>query len=150
MPTHNPDDCSHINLLPPQPAPADLPAMRKGLRRRKPPLFEAGFHGRNPQLGEFRIEDSAAGLTLHWQLPDGTKGSALTAELCTDPALETARLTAGWLVANMFRLDGIHICESIGDPHETMRVMGWFGEREDRWRHWALVPPGHMRLPATD
>jgi len=148
MPTHTPEACPHIDHLPAAPAAAELAGLRKSLRRRKPPAFDDGFYGSNARLGEFRIEGPAPALRLHWRLADGREGSALVTDLNLNPALEADRLAVGWLVANMFRLDGIHSCEGIGDPQESLRVMGWFAEREDRWRHWALVPAGHMRLPA--
>jgi len=40
--------------------------------------------------------------------------------------------------------------DAIGGPIETMQYTALLWRFVDAWRHWALVPAGHMKVQAVD
>lgn len=122
----------------------DLPALRKGLRRRKLPLIKSGMGGRCGFLGSFLITQKADGFYCEWQKKGGREKSASFMDLCTKPELELDRLELGWLMAELYALDAEQMMSHVGHPLEAFRVASAPLKAEEDWRHWAIVKPGHM------
>jgi hypothetical protein len=118
--------------------------MRRKARRRKVPQLQVDAHGRLPGVGEFKIIDVSGTVHLEWQMQDGAWKRFSFDELSRNPGLASERLEVGWLVANLWLLQGRRVRDSIPGPNEAMRESARFFDAEDRWRHWAQVPAGHM------
>lgn len=139
------DDMKLSSLeLPPLPLLPQLEAMRRKARKKKVPQLPLGTHGRLPEVGEFRITDVSGVVHLEWQLSGTAWRSYSFGELSRDPDLAGERLEVGWLVANLWLLEGHRVRASIPGPNEAMRESARFFDAEDRWRHWAQVSAGHM------
>jgi hypothetical protein len=67
-------------------------------------------------------------------------------DLSLNPDLEAQRLEVGWLIANLWMIEGRKVRDAIPGPNEAMRESSWYFEAEDRWRHWSQVSAGHMIL----
>lgn len=145
MPTDTPETCSHISQLKPKPSAEDLARLRKGLRKRKVPTFELD-RGEHSRVGRFVLTDRNGETSIEWSLPGGDTRVVSLSNLNLKSAHELDRLEVGWLIADMYQLDCMHQCVDLADPRETMKTMAWFGRREDEYRHWALVPAGHMKF----
>lgn len=145
MTAETPETCTHISQLEPKPSLEDLVKRRKGLRRRKVPKFEIN-HGEHPRLGKFVLNRSDGETVIAWTVPGSTPRAVSLADLNLKREHELDRLEIGWLIASMYQLDGIHQCKDIADLREVMKVMGWFGRHAAEYRHWALVPAGHMKF----
>jgi hypothetical protein len=122
----------------------DLPALRKGLRKRKAPNIQAGMRGSFESLGSFSVTKTADAFLIEWQIKDGTSKSSSFKDLCTDPGLELDRLELGWLIAAMFDFEAQRIMDSIGHPMEALKAASEPRQAADDWRHWAKVKAGHM------
>ena len=140
--------CSHLGNLPSLPAPTDLALRRKGLRKRKVPIESADFNGQHAKLGGFQFsgDTNLKDLFVTWNVGRGVVREDRFEALCLEPSRELDRLALGWLIANVHALDGMHQFEAIPGPKEAMQFLNWFGMRENRWRHWAIVPAGHMLM----
>lgn len=152
-PDHSEGCCSHLDKLPRMPDREELKAMRKGLRKQKLPDVASMTYGEHSRIGKFVFEHQTDNVLVTWNLTEGAgQSKQMTfAELCFTPEHEQDRLELGWMIANMARLDMEHELEearNIPDPNycmrEMSRIMGYFGKIEKRWRHWAIVPAGHM------
>jgi len=141
---HDEENCHHLTQLPPKPRVEDLDALRKGLRKRKPPTLELE-HGEHKRLGKFRIMRTEGEILIEWSIDRASRCVSLK-DLNLKPEHEPDRLEIGWLIANMYKLDCIHNCDGIADLREIMKMTQWYGRHEDAYRHWALVPAGHMIL----
>ncbi|MBP0447316.1 hypothetical protein J8J14_21325 [Roseomonas sp. SSH11] len=130
--------------LPPLPKTEDLEAVRRKARKRKVPQLQVDAYGRLPGVGDFKIIDVSGTAHLEWQMQDGACKRFSFDELSRNPGLAGERLEVGWLVANLWLLQGRRVRDSIPGPNEAMRESARFFDAEDRWRHWAQVPAGHM------
>ena len=143
--------CHHLTELPCMPNRETLKTMRKGLRKQMRPDPGSVTTGRHDKIGEFAFEQQPDGAFVTWQLAGEPSKHAKFNELCLSEEREMDRLELGWMIANMALLDMLHELEdarSIPDPNNCTRavnqVMGYFGKIVKRWRHWAIVPAGHM------
>ena len=136
--------CHHIEQLPPVPTIEKLSVLRRGLRKQKLPEFAPGWQGGHEQIGEFNILSASSGLTVEWKMVDGPQKKFRLDDLCKNPKLELDRLEFGWMIANMAKLDGIHEIDMIADLKYAMKLLNQHSKLEQRWRHWAIVPAGHM------
>jgi hypothetical protein len=121
-----------------------LPALRKGLRKRKAPLVRAGMRGSFESLGSFSVTKAADSFLMEWQIKGSTSKSLSFKDLCTDPELELDRLELGWLIAAMFDFEAQRIMDSIGHPIEAFNAASEPRKAADDWRHWAKVKAGQM------
>jgi hypothetical protein len=121
-----------------------LPALRKGLRKRKLPILRSGMRGSFESLGSFSVTKAADDFLIEWQIKGGTSKSSSFKDLCTDPGLELDRLELGWLIAAMFDFEAQRIMDSIGHPMEALKAASEPRQAADDWRHWAKVKSGHM------
>lgn len=131
-------------VLPPLPKAEHLEAMGRKARKKKVPHLPADLHGQLPGIGEFKIVDAGGTIHLEWQIQDGPRKRFGFDELSRDVGLASERLEVGWLIADLWLAHGHRIRNSIPSPNEAMRESARFFDAEDRWRHWAQVPAGHM------
>lgn len=135
------DHCTHIEQLPPIPSPDELTKLRRNgwKKRRKakhPKIALDG--GQHPQLGHIRLEKINDDYRVTFAEPGGEDRTALLSELCDREDLADDRLHFGWLVANLYHLDGLHVRESIPGPNEAMSESAPFLNAADDWRRWAI------------
>jgi len=121
-----------------------LPALRKGLRKRKTPVIRPGMRGSFDALGTFSVSKATDDFLIEWQIQDGALKSSSFRDLCTDPGLELDRLELGWLIAAMFDFEAQRIMDSIGHPIEAFNAASEPRKAADDWRHWAKVKAGQM------
>jgi len=122
----------------------ELQALRKGLRRRKLPPIAVGMKGGARGSGYFEVRGLAGDFTVHWNLEGGSAKEAHFRAMCTQPELEHQRLELGLLVCEIASVEAQRIMDSIGHPIEAFRQSDGIRQVAAAWRHWALVPPGHM------
>jgi hypothetical protein len=130
--------------LPPVPDADALDAWRQKARKRKAPTLDLGAHGGLPGLGEFKILEVDGAHHLEWRMAGGPPKCFAFDLLGRDPSLSAERLEVGWLVANLWHVQGRRVRDAIPGPNEAMRESARFFDAEERWRHWAQVPVGHM------
>ncbi len=146
--------CPHLAALPVMPDQEALKVMRKGLRKRNPPDAHDMYHGGHDHIGGFSFERRQDEILITWNLVGGPRKQATFDELCFEAERELDRLELGWMIANMALLDMKHRLEAaqnnIAHPiycmNEMNRIRGYYEKIEERWRHWAIVPAGHMRV----
>jgi hypothetical protein len=143
--------CSHLALLPTMPDFEQLKAMRKGLRKQKRPEIISLTVGGHDQIGNFEFDHKGETTMVRWNLVGKPEKCVAFEQLCINPDYELDRLELGWMIANMAKLDEMHKLEDAeGIPHpiyymeEISRISRYFNKIENRWRHWAIVPAGHM------
>lgn len=147
------DDSS---ILPPLPNKEELKLIRKGLRKKEvpniellPPNFE--YEG----VGKFAKESIDSDVSLVWETANGTANNHLLSELCMSAENELKRLEFGWMIANFAKLDSTSYLSqmrpiSYEDRHQNQFNKQYekqeknFQKIENDWRHWAIVPAGHM------
>lgn len=147
------DDSS---ILPPLPNKEELKLIRKGLRKKEvpniellPPNFE--YEG----VGKFAKESIDSDVSLVWKTANGTANNHLLSELCMSAEHELKRLEFGWMIANFAKLDSTSYLSqmrpiSYEDRHQNQfnkqyeKQEKHFQKIENDWRHWAIVPAGHM------
>lgn len=147
------DDSS---ILPPLPNKEELKLLRKGLRKKEvpniellPPNFE--YEG----VGKFAKESIDSDVSLVWETANGTANNHLLSELCMSAEHELKRLEFGWMIANFAKLDSTSYLSqmrpiSYEDRHQNQfnkhyeKQEKHFQKIENDWRHWAIVPAGHM------
>ena len=147
------DDSS---ILPPLPNKEELKLIRKGLRKKEvpniellPPNFE--YEG----VGKFAKESIDSDVSLVWETANGTANNHLLSELCMSAEHELKRLEFGWMIANFAKLDSTSYLSqmrpiSYEDRHQNQFTKQYekqekhFQKIENDWRHWAIVPAGHM------
>jgi hypothetical protein len=121
-----------------------LPALRKGLRKRKTPVIRPGMRGSFDALGIFSVSKATDDFLIEWQIKDRALKSSSFKDLCTDPGLELDRLELGWLIAAMFDFEAQCIMDSIGHPIEAFNAASEPRKAADDWRHWAKVKAGQI------
>jgi hypothetical protein len=102
-----------------QPTPADLPALRKGLRKRSVPEVRLNMAGNAEGLGRFAVDQTSDGFLIKWQLSGEEQKEAMFAELCSSPAKELERLELGWLIAEVAGREAQRLMDAIGGPNEA-------------------------------
>ena len=121
-----------------------LPALRKGLRKRKSPVVRSEMRGSFDALGSFSVSKATDDFLIEWHIKGGALKSSSFKDLCTDPGLELDRLELGWLIAAMFDYEAQHIMDSIGHPIEAFNAASEPRKAADDWRHWAKVKAGQI------
>ena len=122
----------------------ELPRLRKGLRKRKPPALYDGLKAGYPGIGGFVVQKIDNDFELEWEPCDGERKSSRLKLLCTEASEELNRLELGWLAGTIFERHANDIAASIGHPMEAIRASASTRALAISWRHWGLVPPGHM------
>jgi hypothetical protein len=59
-------------------------------------------------------------------------------DLCDRKELADDRLRFGWLIADMYQLDGLHLLDAIPGPNEAMRESAPLFKAASEWRRWAI------------
>ena len=132
------------------PTPAELPGLRKGLKKRALPKAFDGLWASQPGIGGFVFEQDGDDLRAEWVAGASEKEQPrkkeMFLELCHSPDKEQERLELGWLIADLFTHHAQEVLHSIPGPNEAMREASPFWKMADNWKHWALVPAGHMKF----
>jgi hypothetical protein len=132
--------------LPPLPTAETLVIKRNKARKRKVPKVDVGSAGHLPGVGQFKIIEVDGAVCLEWQMADSETKRFTFDDLSQNPDLEAQRLEVGWLIANLWMIEGRKVRDAIPGPNEAMRESSRYFEAEDRWRHWSQVSAGHMNL----
>ena len=147
------------NVLPPLPNMEELKLIRKGLRKKEVPnieLLPSNFEYEG--VGKFSKESIESDVSLFWETANGTTNNHLLSELFMSEEHELKRLEIGWMIANFARLDGVNYLRkmrpiSYSDFHQILfnkqysKEQKHFQKIENEWRHWSIVPAGHMTNP---
>lgn len=132
------------------PTVAELQALRAGLRKRKTPYVFDGMWCSEPGIGGMRATQVGYGLEIEWvTFTDGVKSQPkkeFWIDLCSNSELEMKRLEVGYVVAAICDHNAQTVMNSVGGPMEALQESAPYRELADSWRHWALVPAGHMLL----
>jgi hypothetical protein len=145
--------------IPKPPTIDELRLIRKGLRRKTIPDTnllpdEFGYEG----IGLFSKKITKDSLTFMWSPSESTPTKSATFhDLCMSEDHEMDRLEFGWLIANIARVDGITYLQkmrpiSYEDYHQDQFAKQYstqkthFEKIEKEWRHWSVVPAGHMKI----
>lgn len=153
---HSLDDSSH---LPMAPSTDDLKKIRKGIRKKSIPDIsllpnEFGYEG----VGVFQKIWTDDSLGFKWSTAEYKSPKSVTFhDLCMNKDNEIDRLELGWMIANFARLDAIsHLQQmrpiSYEDHHQDLFAKQYSKQKrhfetiENEWRHWSIVPAGHMIL----
>ncbi len=142
--------------LPSLPSMEELKLIRKGLRKKDVPNplslpAEFKYEG----VGVFTKKMIGSEVSFVWTVAKEETITCSYSELCMDTARELQRLQFGWMIANFARLDAIAYLAklrpiSYEDRHQDQfnrqyaREQKHFLTIENEWRHWAVVPAGHM------
>jgi hypothetical protein len=85
---------------------------------------------------------------VEWVSFDGDNKSDLKQaswqELCTDPNFEHRRLEIGFIFSRLLEIHAQKVMDSIGHPITAFEEAEPYRAEAKRWKHWALVPAGHM------
>ena len=145
--------------LPSMPTNDELTLIRKGLRKKVVPditLLPKEF--RYERVGHFQKKLLRQSWIFHWTTEEsGLPKSRSYQELCASKGAENDRLELGWMIANFARIDAFaHLSQMrpIGyeDHHQDLFAKQYatqkrhFERIESGWRHWAIVPAGHMKF----
>lgn len=144
------------NILPPCPGKEELKLIRKGLRKKLTPDFdllpsEFEYEG----VGKFSKNSTESDVSIVWEAANGKTKNHLLSELCLNVEQEQNRLEFGWMIANFAKLDSYSYLSqmrptSYEDHHQNQfnkqyaKQEKHFLKIENDWRHWAVVPAGHM------
>lgn len=126
----------------------DLKNMRKGIRKQRCPKIFDGLWASEPGIGGVKISADGEDFLVSWVTIDDDVRSdvkdARWSELCRDPAHEMKRLEVGYVFAALLELHAQRVMDSIGHPIASINESEPFRADAKRWRHWAIVPAGHM------
>lgn len=148
--------CDEYNSLPKLPTLVQLKLIRKGLRKKKiPDVFLLPNEFAHDGIGKFQKEDMGSDCSLVWTTEDCQSKTFSFHQLCFNTDLELDRLEFGWMIADFARKDGVNYLsnmrpKSYSDFHQNQfnkefaREKKHFQKIEHSWRHWAVVPAGHM------
>ena len=150
---NNSDDS---NLIPPLPNKEELKLIRKGLRKKLIPnieLLPSAFE--YDGVGKFTKELNGSDVYLSWETANGTPNNHLLSELCMNAEYEFKRLEFGWMIANFAKIDSASYLSQMRPISYEDRNQNQFNKKyekqekhfqkiENEWRHWAIVPAGHM------
>ena len=130
------------------PSTSELSALRKGLRKQKLPKVFDGMWGSEPGIGGVKFTSAAEDFRVQWVSFDGDVKSDLKEAswraLCTDPDFEPQRLEIGFIFSRLLEIHAQKVMDSIGHPITAFKESKPIREESERWKHWALVPTGHM------
>lgn len=130
------------------PVQEELQVLRKGLRKQKLPKVFDGMWGSEPGIGGVKFTSDADDFKVEWVIfKDGIKSELKEATwrgLCLDSALELQRLEVGFVFCELIKIHAQQMMDSIGHPIAAFKEAKPLLDEAERWRHWAIVPAGHM------
>jgi hypothetical protein len=144
------------NYLPLLPTLDELKLIRKGLRKKKvPDIFLLPTEFEYEDIGKFEKKSIGSDFSFSWKIINKNMKICSFSDLCLDATQELNRLEFGWMIANFAKLDGISYLSkmrpiSYEDYHQNQfnkqyaKQQKHFEKIEAEWRHWAIVPAGHM------
>jgi hypothetical protein len=153
------DTTEESSGLPRIPTIDELKILRKSLRKKiAPAIFllpdEFGYEG----VGHFQRKLIQDTLIIEWTTGEsGSPKARPYQELCMSKDGENDRLEFGWMIANFARLDAVSYLSrmrpiSYEDYHQDLFNKQYadqkkhFEKIETEWRHWSIVPAGHMKF----
>jgi len=122
----------------------ELHSLRKGLRKKKPLSIHDGLQAGYPGIGGFIVRGIENDFEIEWEPCDGERKTSRFQMLCMEPSEELNRLELEWLAGKIFDRHAHDIAASIGHPIEAIRASASTRANGTTWRHWGLVPTGHM------
>jgi len=134
-----------------KPAFEEVLNLRKGLRKRKVPSLDLlDDHGRFPGVGSYNLVETERSVLVSWSREGagGMTSEALFDDMCVDPNFEGERLDFGWLMYEIAHFQAQTARSRYGDGIEVSHYIGRLHGYANNWEHWALIPAGHMLLPA--
>ena len=144
--------------LPALPSREELPTIRKGLRKKSlPDLALLPDEHEYENVGFFRKQTVKNQLRFHWKAYRSDDKEYFFGELCRDPQRELDRLEFGWMIANFAALDGGRYLSQLRPISYEDNHQNQFNRQYNQqakhflsivavWRHWAVVPAGHMKF----
>lgn len=149
--TPNVTEWSQLNYLPPIPDISQLPSLRKGLRKQKIPDISVLTEFSYDNIGNFSIQHSLEDSCISWNIAEKLTKIFNFNDLCFNVERELDRLEFGWMIANIARQDMFNQMEEANNiPHPLYaeeainKAINHYEKIEKKWRHWSLVPAGHM------
>jgi hypothetical protein len=134
----------------------ELKLLRKGLRKKALPEIdllppEFSYEG----VGKFSKKKVDSDISIVWTIRNCEPKYCMFSNLCLENEQEMNRLEFGWMIANFARLDSLLYLSqmrpiSYEDHHQNqfnknyLKQKNHFLKIENNWRHWAIVPAGHM------
>jgi len=119
----------------------------KELKKRKlPKLFvdsEGGWNG----IGRYKCRDVNGTLFVTWCAEGGETREESFLDLCNKPELSEHRKELGTIVAGVVQQASEQALRSSPDINEAMRYSNMLDREASLWRHWSIVPAGHMLFP---
>jgi hypothetical protein len=125
----------------------ELEKLRKGLKAKKLPIYHSDTSGSWDGIGNFKFHEDQIGITVTWEIETGKSKSASFKDLCLTKELEEDRLELGLLIASILEEYANSIMHQITDPSLAQKYVQPELKMAKEWRHWSLVPAGHMLLP---
>lgn len=133
-----------------KPTAEELTGLRKGLRKRLIPRVFDGMWSSQPGIGGVIFHRDGKTYRVEWVVgaseKDQPRKKAMFDDLCIRPEMELERLEIGYLLAELCEDHAAKVIESIGGPIEAMGEAAPIFKTADDWRHWGLVPAGHMKF----
>jgi hypothetical protein len=132
------------------PTAEELPGLRKGLRKRAVPHVFDGMWSSQPGIGGVIFNRDGSTYRVEWVAGASEKvqprKKAMFDELCKRPEMELERLEIGYLLHDLCAHQASEVMNSMGGPNEAMSATAPIWKAADDWKHWGLVPAGHMKV----
>lgn len=146
------------NNLPALPKFDELLLIRKAMRKKSlPDVLQLPVEWDYKEIGRFKKYASDSTLIFEWNTKDGKCKRCSFIDLCMSPSHELDRLELGWMIADFARFDGINYLSQMRPHSYEESQLNYFNKQyaiqkkhyqkiEGDWRHWAVVPAGHMLM----
>lgn len=118
-------------------------ARRKFIKKKTPQIF-GDSEGRWSGVGQYRFRIEGDQLHVAWGTDQHIENDYAFLKLCNEAKLAGRRYELGTLVANIIHQASLHSLQTIPGPMEAMEQSNMLSREEASWRHWAVVPAGHM------
>jgi len=134
-------DLNNEEIILPLPGEEELIRLRKEHIKRKLPTLDPNQHADNTKIGWFKTTDTPTGMIVEWQMINCDEHSEKFHKLESIPQLAHLRLEFGWLMANLWKVEGLRLLWAIPDPNVGMKESSRYFTEEARWRGWAVSVP---------
>lgn len=125
-----------------------MPATKPNeLKKRKLPKLFANSEGGWDGIGKYKCRDENGDLRVNWCAIGGEVRDASFADLCVNPDMAEQRRELGSIIAGVTHEASKQSLRSIPDINEAMRYSNMLDREVSLWKHWAVVPAGHMLFP---
>ena len=117
------------------------------LKPRKIPPVNGALEGYWDGVGRFAFRSESDELRVKWSVDKKEQKDAAFLELCKEGSKCEERAELGELIAKIAEQQGLRMLHTIPGPNEAMREQNVYLRIAGSWRHWAVVPAGHMVFP---